>query len=165
MSIQQIISALKKANELHLQMLLVGGEKHRAIINNNTSELIKCMTEETRLLNQMNETEEQRVEAMSAYLKGKGIKSQLDLTVSELARLVFDQDEKIELLEVRNQLLNNASELKQQNQITKQLLEQSLNFIDFSLNLFVGVDDDLIYQNPTNVPVKPNKNNFFDAKA
>lgn len=165
MSVKLIISALKKMNDLYMRMLSVCRDKHRAIIDNNTSELVKCMAEETRLLNQINEAEEQRIEAMNAFLKEKGIKSQLNLTVSEIARLVFDPNEKAELLETRSQLLNNATELKNQNQLTQQLLEQSLSFIDFSLNLLVGVDDDLIYQNPTNAPLKPTKNNFFDAKA
>ncbi|MGG3453246.1 flagellar protein FlgN [Paenibacillus rhizolycopersici] len=165
MSIQPIISAMKQVNELHMKLLEAGREKHRAIINNDTTELTKWMMGETRLLKHINEAEELRVEAMKAYLKEKGIRSQLNLTVAELARLVFDPDEKHELLEIRDQLLNNASELHKQNQLTQQLLDQSLSFIDFSLNLYVGVDDDLIYQNPTSVPAKPNKNNFFDAKA
>lgn len=165
MSVQKIILAMKQLNKIHLDMLQTGQEKQRAIIANNTEALTKYMTMEARMLKNMNEAEEERAEAVNHFLIDKGIRSQLNLTVTELTRLVFDPDEKRELLTIRDELITNASELKKQNEATQQLLEQSLTFIDFSLNVLVGIDDEMVYQKPTDTPTKLKKNNYFDAKA
>ncbi|MGG4554833.1 flagellar protein FlgN [Paenibacillus humicus] len=166
MSIHQVISTLKELNDIHVNLIEIGREKQRAIIENDSAVLTTLMTKENRLLKQMNDAETRRGEAVSSFLTEKGIRSQLNLTVSELVRLVFDQDEKRGLLEARDLLLDNALVLKKQNEHTKELLEQSLHFIDFSLNLILGVDEDLIYSKPTgNQPLLANRNNYFDTKA
>jgi len=167
LSAQQVISTLKELNDVHISLIEIGKVKQRAIIENDAVVLTTLMTKENRLLKQMNDAEARRGEAVSSFLRDKGIRSQLNLTVSELVRLVFDQDEKKELLEIRDLLTDNALILKKQNEHTKELLEQSLHFIDFSLNLILGVDEDLIYSKPTaNQPSLANRsNNYFDTKA
>lgn len=166
MSVQNVILAMTKLNDVHLEMIDVGKEKQQAIIDNDSSNLTRLMTIENRLLRQMNELEQQRVEQVNFFLQEKGIRSQLSLSVTELSRLVFDPDEKRELMQIRDSLLSNAMILKRQNELTTQLLEQSLHFIDFSLNIIVGVDEEMIYKKPTDTPpALSNKNNFFDAKA
>lgn len=166
MSVQSVIQAMSNLNDVHLEMIDVGKEKQQAIIDNDSTNLTRLMTIENRLLRQMNELEQQRVEQVNIFLKEKGIRSQLSLSVTELSRLVFDPEEKQELMQIRDSLLSNAMILKKQNELTTQLLEQSLHFIDFSLNIIVGVDEEMIYKKPTDTPPGlSNKNNFFDAKA
>lgn len=166
MSIDKVILSMTQLNEVHLQLIDLGKEKQRAIIDNDSSSLTKLMTIENRLMKQMNEIERQREAHVNSFLQEKGIHSQLNLSVTELSRLVFDQNDKRVLLETREELLNNALKLKQQNELTTQLLEHALQFIDFSLNIIVGVDEDMIYQKPaTSSPGPSNKINFFDAKA
>ena len=46
------------------------------------------------------------------FLQSRGIKSQLELTVTELARLVFDPEEKRKLLDVQSRLSRTLQELK-----------------------------------------------------
>lgn len=166
MSVYQIISTLKELNEVHVQLLEIGKEKQQAIIKNDSLVLTTLMTKENRLLKKMDNIEVQRGEAVTSFLSEKGIRSQLNLTVSEISRLVFDPDEKRELLEIRDLLIDNIMQLKKQNEHTKELLEQSLHFIDFSLNLIFGVDEDMIYRKPTDQQLTlTNRNNYFDTKA
>lgn len=165
MSIHQIIGAMRQLENWHQELIELGKAKQKSIIENDSSSLTKLMSAENRLLKQITKTEELRVEAVAAFLKEKGIRSQLDLTVTELSRLVFDQNDKRDLLEERDQLLNSVAELKKQNEATQQLIEHSLHFIDFSLNLLVGVDEDMIYHKPSDASTISNKNSFFDAKA
>jgi len=165
-SIDKVILSMTQLNEVHLQLIDLGKEKQRAIIDNDSSNLTRLMTIENRLMKQLNEIERQREAHVNSFLQEKGIHSQLNLSVTELSRLVFDQNDKRLLLEIREELLNNALKLKQQNELTTQLLEHALQFIDFSLNIIVGVDEDMIYQKPaTSSPGHSNKINFFDAKA
>lgn len=164
MSIHQVINMMNRINDSHQELIELGKLKQKAIIQNDSTSLTKLMSAENRLLKQITEAETLRGEAVSDFLKDKGIRSQLDLTVTELSRLVFDPTEKQELLEIRDQLLHTAEELKKQNEATRQLIEQSLQFIDYSLNLIVGVDEDVIYHKPSDAPVL-SKNNFFDARA
>lgn len=65
MSVQNVILAMTKLNDVHLEMIDVGKEKQQAIIDNDSSNLTRLMTIENRLLRQMNELEQQRVEQVN----------------------------------------------------------------------------------------------------
>jgi len=150
--------------ELHESLINTANDKKRAIADNNIQLLTSLMTQENRLVKQIATTEQRRLDYVSIFLKEKGIRSQLNLTVTELSRLVFDNEDKQRLLDVKDRLLSSVHLLKKENKLVEQLLEQSLEFIDFSLNIIVGVDDDLIYQNPSQPLAGYKKNNFFDSK-
>lgn len=99
-------------------------------------------------------------------MREKGIRSQLQLTVTEMTRLVFNPDEKTELLDVQRQLMDRLTELKELNQINRELIEQSLAFIDYSLNLLVSrPEDDMLYQNPNQPSTAGKVRSMFDTRA
>lgn len=99
-------------------------------------------------------------------MREKGIRSQLQLTVTEMTRLVFNPDEKTELLDVQRQLMDRLTELKELNQINRELIEQSLAFIDYSLNLLVSrPEDDMLYQNPNQPSTAGKSRSMFDTRA
>ncbi|CAM2934244.1 flagellar protein FlgN [Paenibacillus sediminis] len=165
MSIQHVISTMERLTELHQQLFDSGEEKKQAIIKNDIEKLTQIMTQENRLLKQVAEVEKERVDAAYAFLHEKGIRSQLNLTVTELLRLVFNVEERFQLQDSQNRLLNVIHALKRQNEVNQQLIHHALEFIDFSLNVFVGAEDDLIYQNPAHQSSNLKKNNFFDTRA
>lgn len=84
----------------------------------------------SKLIDQL---EEQRISSAYKFLQGRGIKSKLNLTISELSRLVFDLQDKQRLLSIQARLSETLNELKQLNELNRQLIEQALSYIDFSV--------------------------------
>lgn len=157
---------MKRQDELHRQLIEAGNDKKQAIIANDVERLAAVMNRENRLLKQVAETEALRQGAAEEFLREKGIRSQLQLTVTEMTRLVFNPEEKTELLDVQRQLMDRLTELKELNQINRELIEQSLAFIDYSLNLLVSrPEDDMLYQNPNQPSTAGKGRSMFDTRA
>lgn len=165
MSVQGVIAAMDELNELHLKLIAAADEKIQAIVANDVDGVTRQTNQESRLLRQIAEAERNRAEQIDAFLKEKGIRSQLNLNITEISRLVFDAQEKQQLLAMRDTLLATANTLRQKNETVKMLLEQSMEFIDFSLGVLIGDEDDMIYQNPSQQTSGYKKITYFDAKA
>ncbi|MGV2787260.1 flagellar protein FlgN, partial [Clostridium perfringens] len=90
MSARSIIEYMKRQDELHQQLIEAGKDKRQAILDNDVERLTAVMTKtkENRLLKQVAETEALRQGAADDFLREKGIRSQLQLTVTEMTRLV-----------------------------------------------------------------------------
>ncbi|MEB3102340.1 flagellar protein FlgN [Ferviditalea candida] len=167
MAIQEVIRQLEQLNELHTELLELGRHKKRVLIDNQVDELAKIMSKESRLLKQVSETERQWIKSMADFLLEKGYKSNLSLTTTEIARLIFNAEDKKALLQSQQQLLETIERLKEVNALNQQLIENSLAFIDYSIDLLTdNTAGDMLYQNP----VKPRAGNmkrnvFFETRA
>lgn len=166
MSIHSLIDTLQRLNELHVELLQVAESKKQAVIHNRFEEITIALTRESKLLKSVKEQEEKCYLDGQAYIAEKGIKSKLQLTVSEISRLVFDPQEKAELLKVQQELTSNLMELKRVNEHIQDLIQQSLTYIDFSLNLMVGaMDDEATYSRPEQSSRGVQRSGLFDTRA
>lgn len=166
MSVQLLIDLLEQLDLTHINMLELAQQKKKIIIENNVESLIHIMNQETKVLKQIEQLEEQRAGAAHQFLNESGIKSKLNLNVSELSRLVFDIEEKRKLLDVQTRLSNTLKLLKQANDLNQKLIEQSLLFIDFSLEVMVGKpNQEIIYKHPSERSSVMGRPGYFDSRA
>lgn len=166
MSLSQVTHALEQLIELHAQLIAVGEEKKQAIMSNDISVVTHCVAKEAQLVKKVNVADEARVNGVYGFLREKGIRSQLNLTITEMTRLVFDPTERNELIVLQTSLHEQLSRLKELNAINKDLIEQSLTFIDYSMNLIVNQPEDhMIYQNPSKQKLDAPNRNYFDTRA
>ncbi|MFC7558948.1 flagellar protein FlgN [Paenibacillus farraposensis] len=135
-------------------------------MENDINSLVQHLKQESRLLKQVEELEEARMEVSYELLRERGIRSQLNLTITELARLVFDPEDKNKLLSVQSRLSHTLSELKEVNAINQKLIEQSLVFIDYSLDLLVGrPNQEMTYMHPDQKSNQLARPGLLDTKA
>lgn len=166
MSLNQLMDALDKLNVTHRQMLQTAEVKKEAIMKNDTDTLIKLLNQESMILKQIQSQEVYRNEAIGSFLLERGIKSKLNLNISEISRLVFDVEDKRRLQEVQNELGNTLSELKEVNDLNQRLVEQSLAFIDYSLDVLVDKPTQApIYQHPDHRQNAMGQFGLFDSRA
>jgi Rps23 Pro-64 3,4-dihydroxylase Tpa1-like proline 4-hydroxylase len=166
MALAQLFNVLDQLDAAHQTMLHWGKSKRTAIMNNQVSELIQINNQESRVLKEILRLEEERVSCCHLFLQEKGIKSALNLNLTELSRLVFDPKDKEILLGKQQQLANSLSELKALNDMNQTLVEQSLQFLDYSMNLFSGVpDQEVTYQPPSGKQVGGSRMGMFDTRA
>ncbi|MNV89067.1 FlgN protein [compost metagenome] len=80
-------------------------------------------------------------------------------------KVIFKAEEKIALAESQKNLIEAISKLKERNSLNQKLVEQSLAFIDYSLDLVIGApEDDMMYQNPQRQK-NNNRLGIFDTRA
>lgn len=166
MAISTLIELLERLDEVHLQMLDLAASKKQAIMDNKVEELIEIMNRESKYVKLIGQLEEQRAEAAHALLQQVGIRSPLNLNLTELSRLVFDPEEKQLLLGMQQKLSETLTKLKQANELNQKLIEQSLLFIDYSLDLLVGrPNQDITYHHPSDRSNHNGRSGLFDARG
>lgn len=166
MSLLQVTHAMVQLVELHEQLINVGEEKKQAIMSNDIGVITQCVAKEMQLVKKVNTVEEQRVNGVYSFLQEKGIRSQLNLTITEMTRLVFDPEERNQLIALQTTLYDRLTQLKELNAINKDLIEQSLTFIDYSMNLIINQPEDhMIYQDPSKQKLDIPNRSYFDSRA
>lgn len=166
MALTKLLELLERLDETHLQMLDLAAVKKQTIMDNNIEGLIDIMNRESKLMKVIGQLEEQRTEAAYVFMQGVGIRSNLNLTLTELSRLVFDPQDKSRLQHIQQKLSGTLQRLKEANELNQKLIEQSLTFIDYSLDLLVGrPNQEFTYHHPSdkgNSTVRPG---LFDARG
>lgn len=166
MTVERLIQALHKLDDHHQEMVTIATEKKQAIIKDDVNGLIQIMNQESRVLKKIELSEADRVEACNQLLRDRGIKSQLNLTVTELIRLVFDPEDKQKLQQAQRRLSDTLAEVKQLNDLNQQLIQQSLTFLEFSLELFGGrQDQEVTYHHPSDRSAGTQRSGLFDTRG
>lgn len=167
MALNRLLEVLEQMEMAHQRMLELGEEKKTAIMKNNVDRLIVINNQESKMVKVIGTLDQQRADAAYALMQEKGIKSKLNLTVTELARLVFDPEDKNRLLQIQARLARILQELKSLNEVNQQLTEQSLSFINLSIELFAGTPtDSYTYTHPASGYGAAQRNpGFFNTRG
>lgn len=166
MSLNQLIDAMYELETSHQEMLRTAEVKKEAIIKNDTDTLIRLLNQESAILKQIQSQEAMKNEAISSFLQERGIRSKLNLTMTEISRLVFDVEDKERLQAAQRALSNTLQELKERNELNQKLLEQSLAFIDYSLDVLIDKPvDEPVYKHPGQRQGMTGQFGYFDSRA
>lgn len=167
MSVQVLTDSLARLETVYTDMLALADCKKQAIMDNDVDELVKLLNRESKGMKTIEQLDRERAEAAGLFLQSHGVKSQLNLTVTELSRLVFDQEEKKQLLDLQARLADLLQQLKRKNELNQQLLVQSLEFIDFTLDMLTGKSsqEEAVYHHPSDKGGTPGRPGLFDTRA
>lgn len=166
MSFEAVLQTMSELNDVHLTLLELAEQKKHALIHNQVEQLTQIVTKENKLLKRIGELDQQRVEAIGNFLIEKGYKPNPRVTVSDLTKIIFNAEEKRTLVDSQKQLLATIRKLREYNELNQQMIEQSLAFINYSIDIMSGSDgDELIYSNPNQTSSGSGRKGLFDAKA
>ncbi|TDF93511.1 flagellar protein FlgN [Paenibacillus piri] len=166
MAFQALIQTMTALNDIHDTLLVLAEQKKQVLVRNDVEQLTQLVSKENKLIKQIGELDRQRVEVIGQFLIEKGYKPNPKVTVSDLTKIIFNIDEKKQLLGLQKQLMGTIRKLREINQLNQQLIEHSLSFIDYSLDLIAGPpEDDVLYQNPQQQHYAQKRRGLFDTKA
>lgn len=166
MPLTHLLGTLEQLNEAHLQLIELGLLKRDAVIKNKVDQLIVVMTRESRVTKRIEQLEQERVETVHAFLQERGIKSKINLTIREISRLVFDQEDKQKLLQIQSVLGSTLKQLKELNDLNQQLIQQAISFIEFSIeSMSYYSESEVTYQNPSDKQAASRRLSLFDTRA
>ncbi len=162
--IESLINILKDQSINYEQLLIISKEKRNCIINNDINDLKDIISAENNIIGKNQKLEIKR-EKIISDISNVLNQERESLTLTKILELIKNQKEYSTLLEVKNNLRNILDDLKYYNDQNKLLIESSLEYIDFSINVVMyKINDENNYYNLDGESAL-NCNSFFDAKS
>ncbi|HET7522318.1 MAG TPA: flagellar protein FlgN [Bacillales bacterium] len=166
MSAEDIIETISDLVSVHRTLNEQAERKTETLKNGDMHGLESLLKEEERTAAELKSLEEKRLECVNDFLQSRGLVAEKQVTITQIADVV-SQNEKKELLHLQNRLLEEMGALKQRNALNQELIEQSLHFINVTLNLASPPEQEPItYNRPNdsgNQGIK--RQSLFDSKA
>lgn len=162
--IEQLIETVSEQNKIYAQLLEISMKKKSVIIENNIEELQKIVTAENSLVGKSSKLEKARNELFNDISFVLNKKSE-EMSLTKIAELMEGKPEAAEIIKVRDEAAEVIKKLKAINDINKDLIEYSLDHIDFSMNVLRSTlsNEPYYYDSAGNEINSPNKR-LFDIK-
>jgi flagellar biosynthesis/type III secretory pathway chaperone len=160
--VNELFSVLDQESKIYGDILKIAKNKTSIVVEGRVAELENIVKLEQSLVLQLAKFESQRELLIDKLSRASGLKPDA-VTISEIiSRIGSAQGEKLKSLQQAMSLT--IQDLKSTNELNSRLIKNSLDFINFSLGLFVNADStDNNYGVSGEKPSGKTKN-FFDAK-
>ena len=160
--INELINILEQEARVYEAVFKLSKNKTSVIVEGKVSELENMVKLEQSLVIQIGRLENLRESVAGALAEKLGMKN-TELTLSELAKhLKGEQGNK--LTEVQSRISGTLDELKGSNELNSRLIKNSLDFINFSINMIASVDTGTNNYGLNGQVNDTKKRNFFDMK-
>ena len=161
MSAETLINNLTRQYQLHESLLKNAVKKTEVLKKGDVDSLQEIMREEQKLTTAITMMENERQTAAKAFLKKNG---DGQITIADC--IAAANPEAAETLKaLQEQLITVIERLQNQNELNKQLIYQSLQYVNMNLDLLQPEKETAAYGRPDEKKQpKPNKS-FFDSKA
>ncbi|SDH79365.1 FlgN protein [Aneurinibacillus thermoaerophilus] len=159
----KVVGILERLLAEHERMLKLAGYKKEVLIKGDMDELACILQVESRCMNTIQSLEQEREQQISLYFMRQGIHKET-CYLSELIELADTPELKENLARCQKRLGDVIAELRTLNRLNQQLLQQSLAFINFTLEELTAPEEDpYLYQQKGNHHAGSVR--FFDSKA
>ncbi|MEJ9229496.1 flagellar protein FlgN [Peribacillus butanolivorans] len=162
MSARNIIDSLEKLIKLHKSFNQLALRKTTILKASDTEAITALLIEEQKHIKAISQTDKEREAAVEGFFTAKGAVRQtasID-TVMELTEPI----ETAALKRLKKELIDEVAKLKERNILNQQLIYQSLQFINVSLDILRPQNQDLNYGKSVKKPTKSGIG-IFDSKA
>ena len=162
----KIVAILENEIRIYREILALSNEKRQILVEGKAAELDQIVRTEQRLSSEVITFEKERDEIVqSAVLSGMISKD--EIIISKLSKKM-DLESRRQINILVPQLAGILSELKTLNDINGELIKQSLEYIEYTVNIMssTGTATNLTYGSNSEAPKKlGDKKTFFDTKG
>ncbi|WP_243356010.1 flagellar protein FlgN [Bacillus litorisediminis] len=142
MSEQVLQSQLEKLLQLHQEVLLLSQQKTEVVKKGDMENLQQILKKEQKLILELDRAEKER-QAAAQVIVPSAEKPTIENCLPQLSQ---EQQEK--LIGLRDKLKEVIAQIELQNNLNYELIQQSLQFIHVSLNLFRPKEESINYSPP-----------------
>src|SRR5699024_4923549 len=155
---------MQKSSAVHQQILTLSREKTVYIKTGDMDGLSKLLIKERKLVQELTQIEAEREEIVERTFKDFQI-DEAEKTVTVLLEHIEDKQEKSSLEQTVTELLENIIELRQSESLNKELIEQSMQFVQVSLDMLQPSERKINYQKDDQQEDHLPTRSVFDSKA
>lgn len=134
MSVQPIIQSLQKLIGLHESLLEISKQKTAVVKEGSVESLQPLLLKERKHVQALEQAETKRQKAVQVWV-AEHIPGMEQATITGILEVLNDEQSKKELEKVTITLTETITELKQQEQLNQSLIQQSMQFVELSLNM------------------------------
>lgn len=163
MSTELLTACIKKLIKIHQTFNELAEEKTECLTKGDIAQLKSLMQKEAAQLKQLQRVEQERLKLVQFFMESKGLVTEVG-TLAEILAHVSD-GEKEALVSLQEQIVLQIQTLKQKNQLNQQLIEDSLRFVNLSLDVLQPELETGNYQRPDQGDDEPLGRSLFDSKA
>lgn len=161
---ESLLDVLEEQTKAYLQLGKLMESKQKSIMENSLTDLEKAVAKESVLAKHLNLLEEKRMEVIGDLLKELALDRQ-EITLSELSKYLPAKYDSY-YNKLRTQLKDAVDKAATLNKINQELLEASLAYVNYSLNLMTGIQSSGSYgQQGQEQENKELKRSLFDQKV
>lgn len=161
-TIKKLTEILDKEAAIYEALLKLSREKTDLIVQGKVTELESITKVEQSMILQLARLEENREKLVEKLSEELGMDTE-NITVSELER-VLPKDQSEDLAECQNKLTGIFKDLKNSNDLNARLIKNSLDYIDFSVNILSNAGSSGDLYGKSGQSNDPGKRNLFDVK-
>ncbi|MBI9014604.1 MAG: flagellar protein FlgN [Clostridiales bacterium] len=159
--IDQLLLALNKEQEIYDEVIALSKDKQIAIVNNDLKLLETIMKKEKTYSISLVKLEQIRSKTLNQLVKEYNL---IEINVlTDLYPFMSDQEVR-KVDSIRTKLVNTVGILGQKNELNRQLLEQSIDQIEFDLNLITTIGDGSVNYKETASDMDVERRSIFDKK-
>ncbi|GEL78712.1 flagellar protein FlgN [Tenuibacillus multivorans] len=164
MSIQTIVEHLEKLYQLNESLLTLSKQKTELVKKSQIDEFNELLMKERKHAQAIEQVESKRVKLTDEWFQ-QHAPNESEQTISQLIELLEDEALKGQLQEVYEKLIYNLADLKQQEALNQDLIQQSLQFIELSMEMFQPQSKNINYDKTKDQPNQKPNTSVFDSKA
>lgn len=162
MSIAPLLDAMQNLLIAHTNLILIADTKTKLLIEGNIEDLQKLIANERKFIRELERAENERQKASNQYAIDYNLTEE-NVTVTSLIERLENPVEKMKLEEVAVELVNRITELKRKEDMNHTLIQQSMQFVQFSLDVMNPNIEKMNYGHK-NKDLNPPRSTF-DSKA
>ncbi|MEC5422861.1 flagellar protein FlgN [Virgibacillus sp. C22-A2] len=163
MSAQSIIQSLEKLVNLHTNLLEFSQEKTEIMKEGSIEKLQSLLVKERKLIRLTEQAEEKRNKEVINWFAINQLPAD-DTTVTKMLEFLRDESDKTELEKTTTKLTEVITELKQQEQLNQALINQSMQFVQLSIDMLNPSIHSMNYGSKSDESTEV-KRSVFDSKA
>jgi len=164
MSVQSIIEVLQQQEDIYRELIATAEAKTPVLVNNDLQQLNLIIMQERKLVKKAEELEKQRYQMTYNHFATLGTRYRYKLV--DLIQVVHIAEEKQTLMKFHKELNALLADLQEKNELNQQLIQQSLSFLDYSLELLVDYpEEEYTYQHPQQSGYGKQGKGRFDIKS
>lgn len=160
--IKELIGVLSREAEVYEGILKLAQNKTDIIVGGKVSNLENITRLEQSLIFKIRDIEDEREELLGKLSKQLNVEPS-EITVSELIKHL-EKGQAVELERARQRIVSILNKLRNANELNAKLIRNSLEYIDFSINLISAVDSGNNNYGNSGQVKSTKKRNFFDVK-
>lgn len=134
MSIERILQSLLALIDIHHALHEQSQKKTDVLKKGTTEDLQKILTEEQTLIRKLEQAEEKREKVVDDWFTSNHLKEE-ERTLTRLLELLPKDENKYQLEQAAIDLTKAMAKLRDSEQLNQALLQQSMHFIQASLNM------------------------------
>ncbi|MDQ0218421.1 flagellar protein FlgN [Peribacillus cavernae] len=162
MPAEQIRISLEKLLTLHKSLNGLANRKTEIVKQGDTEALNQLLMDEQAHIKAIETTEKERQKAVTAFLLNKGQQADPS-SITRVIELSSPTDAEA-LNRLKDELIEEAGKLKEQNLLNQQLVYQSLQFVNITLDMLRPQNQPFNYEKPARQK-QQGSNSMFDSRA